>query len=201
MVRPLRASTRTMARSAVDAAVAMLRVYCSCPGASASRKRRLGVEKARRATSIVMPARAPPPAVAMKAKSSIPSALSEGTRRSRPAAARVKVDLPSSTEPQVRRRAAAHFQNSLGASCAPSRRLVAVDQAALPFENAGCCHFGEDVVDARRLALDRAAQGVTAKVRIRTRRGTTSRPLSDGSACHPQSQRPVALHGRTLGGE
>jgi len=33
---PLRASIRMIARSAVDAPVAMLRVYCSCPGVSAT---------------------------------------------------------------------------------------------------------------------------------------------------------------------
>ena len=37
---PLRASTRRMARSAVEAPVAMLRVYCSWPGVSATMKRR-----------------------------------------------------------------------------------------------------------------------------------------------------------------
>ena len=38
---PWRASTSTMARSAVEAPVAMLRVYCSWPGVSATMKRRL----------------------------------------------------------------------------------------------------------------------------------------------------------------
>ena len=38
---PLRASTRTMATSAVDAPVAMLRVYCSWPGVSAMMNLRL----------------------------------------------------------------------------------------------------------------------------------------------------------------
>ena len=32
---PLRASTKIIAKFAVEAAVTMLRVYCSCPGASA----------------------------------------------------------------------------------------------------------------------------------------------------------------------
>ena len=44
---PLRASTRITARSAVEAPVAMLRVYCSCPGVSATMKRRAGVAKNR----------------------------------------------------------------------------------------------------------------------------------------------------------
>ncbi len=39
------ASTRMMAASAVDAPVTMLRVYCSCPGASATMNLRSGVEK------------------------------------------------------------------------------------------------------------------------------------------------------------
>jgi hypothetical protein len=42
---PLRASTRTMARSAVDAPVTMLRVYCTCPGVSASTNLRRAVAK------------------------------------------------------------------------------------------------------------------------------------------------------------
>ena len=36
---PLRASTRTIARSAVEAPVTMLRVYCTWPGVSARMKR------------------------------------------------------------------------------------------------------------------------------------------------------------------
>ncbi len=43
--RPLRASTSRMARSAFEAPVAMLRVYCSWPGVSATMKERFGVEK------------------------------------------------------------------------------------------------------------------------------------------------------------
>ena len=39
---PLRASTRMMARLAVEAPVAMLRVYCSWPGVSAMMNLRLG---------------------------------------------------------------------------------------------------------------------------------------------------------------
>ena len=46
-VRPARASTSSSARSAVDAPVTMLRVYCACPGQSARMKRRLGVAKER----------------------------------------------------------------------------------------------------------------------------------------------------------
>ena len=42
---PLRASIRMMARLAVDAAVTMLRVYCSWPGASAMMYLRVPVEK------------------------------------------------------------------------------------------------------------------------------------------------------------
>ena len=43
--RPLRASTSTMARSAVDAPVTMLRVYCTWPGVSAMMNLRRGVAK------------------------------------------------------------------------------------------------------------------------------------------------------------
>ena len=42
---PLRASIRMIARSAVDAPVTMLRVYCSWPGVSAMMNLRFGVEK------------------------------------------------------------------------------------------------------------------------------------------------------------
>ena len=42
---PLRASTSTIARSAVDAPVTMLRVYCVWPGVSAMMNLRLGVAK------------------------------------------------------------------------------------------------------------------------------------------------------------
>ena len=43
--RPLRASTRISARSAVDAPVTMLRVYWMCPGVSAMMNLRRGVAK------------------------------------------------------------------------------------------------------------------------------------------------------------
>jgi hypothetical protein len=43
------------ATSAVDAPVAMLRVYCTCPGVSAMMYFRDGVVKYRYATSMVMP--------------------------------------------------------------------------------------------------------------------------------------------------
>ena len=46
-ITPLRASTRMIATSAVEAPVTMLRVYWTCPGASASWKRRRGVTKER----------------------------------------------------------------------------------------------------------------------------------------------------------
>ena len=44
---PWRASTSTTARSAVEAPVAMLRVYCSWPGVSATMNLRFGVAKKR----------------------------------------------------------------------------------------------------------------------------------------------------------
>ena len=44
---PLRASIRMTARSAVEAPVAMLRVYCSCPGVSATMNLRRSVVKKR----------------------------------------------------------------------------------------------------------------------------------------------------------
>ena len=42
---PLRASMSTMAQSAVEAPVTMLRVYCSWPGQSAMMNFRVGVSK------------------------------------------------------------------------------------------------------------------------------------------------------------
>ncbi len=42
---PLRASTSTMASSAVQAPVTMLRVYCTWPGVSAMMNLRFGVAK------------------------------------------------------------------------------------------------------------------------------------------------------------
>ena len=44
---PLRASIRMTASSAFEAPVAMLRVYCSWPGVSATMNERLGVVKKR----------------------------------------------------------------------------------------------------------------------------------------------------------
>ncbi len=44
-VMPLRASTSTSARSAVEAPVTMFRVYCTWPGVSAMMNLRLGVAK------------------------------------------------------------------------------------------------------------------------------------------------------------
>ena len=44
---PFLASISTMAMSAVEAPVAMLRVYCSCPGVSATMNLRVSVEKKR----------------------------------------------------------------------------------------------------------------------------------------------------------
>ena len=45
VITPLRASISTTARSAVEAPVAMLRVYCSWPGVSATMKLRAAVAK------------------------------------------------------------------------------------------------------------------------------------------------------------
>ena len=45
VITPLRASTSTIASSAVDAPVTMLRVYWMCPGVSAMMNFRFGVAK------------------------------------------------------------------------------------------------------------------------------------------------------------
>lgn len=44
-ITPCRASIRMIARFAVLAPVTMLRVYCTCPGVSATMNLRLGVAK------------------------------------------------------------------------------------------------------------------------------------------------------------
>src|SRR4051812_48541459 len=108
---PLRASTRTIARSAVDAPVTMLRVYCTWLGVSARMNERRAVAKYRYATSIVIPCSrsARRPSV-RRERSSAPSRpwrssswsarIALASCSSRP----ISVDLPSSTDPAVARR-------------------------------------------------------------------------------------------------
>src|SRR3954453_20239066 len=108
---PLRASTRTIARSALDAPVTMLRVYCTWPGVSARMNERRAVAKYRYATSIVIPCSrsARRPSV-RRERSSAPSRpwrssswsarIALASCSSRP----ISVALPSSTEPAVARR-------------------------------------------------------------------------------------------------
>src|SRR6185312_4221560 len=115
-ITPLRASRSTTATSAVEAPVTMFRVYWTCPGASASWNRRVGVTNERYATSIVIPcsrsARRPSvsrarftyPSPRRSLVASTCSSWSAITcfesKSSRPS----RVDLPSSTEPHVTRR-------------------------------------------------------------------------------------------------
>ena len=110
---PLRASTRITATSAVEAPVAMLRVYCSWPGVSAMMNFRRGVEKCRYATSMVMPCSrsARKPSVSSEKSSGPPvrftllarmaanwsSNMALASYSSRP----MRVLLPSSTLPAV----------------------------------------------------------------------------------------------------
>src|SRR5215471_21365683 len=92
----------------------------------------------------------------------------------------ISVDLPSSTEPQVRKRkrprctAADRASASSGIRSSPSEIAlallalhrgvaVAVDEAALPFRAARLAQFGDDVADRRGLGLDRAGQRIAAK--------------------------------------
>tara|TARA_R100000365_G_scaffold795_1_gene2749 strand:- start:611 stop:901 length:291 start_codon:yes stop_codon:yes gene_type:complete len=71
--RPLRASTKSSARSALDAPVAMFRVYCSWPGVSATMNLRFSVEKNRYATSMVMPCSRSATRPSTSSEKSIPS--------------------------------------------------------------------------------------------------------------------------------
>ena len=115
---PLRASMRITASSAVDAPVAMLRVYCSWPGVSATINFRLSVLKKRYATSMVMPcSRSAWRPSTSKAKSifspwvpycfeSFSSACNWSSKIHFDSCSRrpMRVDLPSSTLPQVMKR-------------------------------------------------------------------------------------------------
>src|SRR6185312_10575629 len=117
---PLRASTSSTARSTLDAPVAMLRVNCWWPGVSATTKARRGLAKKRWATSMVMPcSRSASSPSSSSAKSTLSPAVPkrrESSRKvaswssSRPAESAIsrpiRVDLPSSTEPQARKRSA-----------------------------------------------------------------------------------------------
>ena len=113
---PLATSSTTSARSAVDAPVAMLRVYCTCPGQSAIMNFRLGVVAYRYATSIVMPcsrsARSPS-VTKLRSRSPTPrfseaawtaSNWSSKSWRVSTSKRPISVDFPSSTEPTVARR-------------------------------------------------------------------------------------------------
>ena len=112
---PCSASTRIIATSAVDAPVAILRVYSSWPGVSATIYFLLSVEKNLYATSIVMPcslSAAKPSTSNAKSISSpcVPtffeSAFKDDNWSSKSICDSynilpINVDLPSSTEPHV----------------------------------------------------------------------------------------------------
>src|ERR1043166_8688114 len=192
---PLRASIRITARSALEAPVAMLRVYCSWPGVSATMKERRGVAKKRYATSIVMrccrSSSSPssnreksmsspvvPKRFDSRSNASIWSASTSSALNSRRP---ISVDLPSSTEPQVRNRrrprsaATGRAIASSGIRIGPASEIalalfalqrgigVAVDQAALPFRAARLAQFGDDLSDRGRLGFDRAGQWIAAE--------------------------------------
>ncbi len=115
---PLRASIRMIARSAVDAPVTMLRVYCSWPGVSATMNLRRSVEKKRYATSIVMPCSrsaaspstssaksiSPPCVPHFLLSASIAASWSSNSIFDSYSSRPISVLLPSSTEPQVMKR-------------------------------------------------------------------------------------------------
>ena len=117
--RPARASTSSTARSAVEAPVAMLRVYCSWPGVSATMKARLvGREIAigdvdgdalfalglagRRAAARNRAGRDRSACRALR--DAAPRAWSSSTALVSQSRRPISVDLPSSTLPQVMRR-------------------------------------------------------------------------------------------------
>src|SRR5438128_2141952 len=170
---PFRASTRITARSAVDAPVTMLRVYCTWPGASASWKRRSGVTNERYATSIVIPcsrsARSPSVSRARftyesprrfdvsSMCSSWSTKICFVSKSKRP----ISVDLPSSTEPQVtiRRRSVASACSEITDTLAVLHRsfgepVVRTGLAALGDARRG--DLGHDVLDRSRLGDDAA---------------------------------------------
>jgi hypothetical protein len=72
---PCLASTRRIATSAVEAPVAMFRVYCSWPGVSARMNLRRAVAKYRYATSMVMPCSRSARRPSVKSEKSIGPAL------------------------------------------------------------------------------------------------------------------------------
>ncbi len=153
-ITPLRASSRTTAASAVDAPVTMLRVYWTCPGASASWKRRVGVTNERYATSIVMPcsrsalspsvssARLTYPSPRRSLVASMCSHWSTKTcfvsKRSRP----ISVDLPSSTEPHVTRRSSSDSAASPVSSSARSGALTLAVALGRCWFGSGCHGLG-----------------------------------------------------------
>src|SRR5437762_7084591 len=101
---------------------------------------------------------------------------SSALKRRRP----ISVDLPSSTEPQVRNRrrprwtATGRAIASSGIRTRPASEIalallalhrgvaVAVDQAALAFRAARLAQFGDDLADSRGLGGDRAGQRLAA---------------------------------------
>src|SRR5438045_5124718 len=102
---------------------------------------------------------------------------SSALKRRRP----ISVDLPSSTEPQVRNRrrprwtATGRAIASSGIRTRPASEIalallalhrgvaVAVDQAALAFRAARLAQFGDDLADGRGLGVDRAGQWIAAE--------------------------------------
>src|SRR6185437_13816447 len=147
---PLRASTSSTARSTLEAPVAMLRVNCRWPGVSATTKARRGLAKKRWATSMVMPcsrsASSPSSSSAKSTLSPVVPKRRESSRNvaswssSRPVESAINrpisVDLPSSTEPQARKRSAflcsATSISEVALALLALHRLMAcaVDQAA-----------------------------------------------------------------------
>ena len=110
-----------------------LRVYCSCPGASATMKLRHGVAKYRQATSIVIPcSRSSESPSSSSEKSSFSSSApwrresaaraSSWSSSSRPrswSSRPIRVDLPSSTLPQVTKRSSALLPAPAGRASRP----------------------------------------------------------------------------------
>ena len=169
---PLRASTSSMASSALEAPVAMLRVYCWWPGVSATTKARLGVEKKRYATSMVMPCSRSASSPSSSSAKSMPFSIVPKRRESfssdliwssnKPVASLIRrpisVDLPSSTDPQARKRNSLRLPSgsaSLAGGASVSGIRSIPPASCVPWKLAARCR---PAVPAARRCVNRAAR-------------------------------------------
>src|SRR3954452_4980287 len=217
---PLRASTRTIARSAVDAPVTMLRVYCTWPGVSARMNERRAVAKYRYATSIVMPcsrsARRPSVSRERSSAPSRPWRSSSWSARiafascsSRP----IRVDFPSSTEPAVARRS--RSERAIEPRPLPLPLEVAGNLAVLhrgladavvgarlaALGDLGCRDLGDDVVQGGRGRRHRAGAAHVADRAVAAARAERLLALDELDEGRQRVEHPVAPEDLALVGE